>query len=73
MKDWMFAFVVAGLAAAAMSLDAQQAAPDTILTNGKIITVDDQFSIAQAVAIRGGRFVAVGSNQDITRLAYRGW
>ena len=69
MKDWMLAFVVAGLAAAAMSLDAQQAAPDTILTNGKIITVDDQFSMAQAVAIRGDRFVAVGSNQDITRLA----
>jgi predicted amidohydrolase YtcJ len=47
----------------------QQAAVDTVLTNGKIITVDDRFSIAQAVAIRGDRFVAVGSNQDITRLA----
>jgi predicted amidohydrolase YtcJ len=47
----------------------QQAAIDTVLTNGKIITVDDRFSIAQAVAIRGDRFVAVGSNQDITRLA----
>src|SRR5262245_27924777 len=69
MKDWMLTFLVAGLAAAAMSLDAQQAPPDIILTNGKIITVDDQFSIAQAAAVRGDRFVAVGSNQDITRLA----
>ena len=42
---------------------------DTILTNGKVITVDDQFSIAQAVAVRGDRIVAVGTNQDITRLA----
>ena len=42
---------------------------DTILTNGKIITVDDQFSIAQAVAVRGDRIVAVGTNQNITRLA----
>ena len=49
---------------------AQQPAPaDTILTNGKIITVDDQFSIAQAVAVRGDRIVAVGTNQNITRLA----
>ena len=47
----------------------QQAGVDTILTNGKIITVDDRFSIAQAVAIRGDRIVAVGTNQDITRLA----
>lgn len=37
--------------------------------NGKIVTVDERFSIAQAVAIRGDRIVAVGSNQDIDRLA----
>jgi predicted amidohydrolase YtcJ len=48
---------------------AQQPAPDLILSNGKIITVDERFSIAQAVAIKGDRIVAVGSNQDITRLA----
>jgi predicted amidohydrolase YtcJ len=47
----------------------QQPAPDLILSNGKIITVDERFSIAQAVAIKGDRIVAVGSNQDITRLA----
>jgi len=44
-------------------------APDLILTNGKIITVDDRFSIAEAVAIRGDRFVAVGTTQEIARLA----
>jgi predicted amidohydrolase YtcJ len=48
---------------------AQQPAPDLVLSNGKIITVDERFSIAQAVAIKGDRIVAVGSNQDITRLA----
>ena len=47
----------------------RQAAADIILTNGKVITVDDQFSIAQAVAVRGDRIVAVGTNQEITRLA----
>lgn len=48
---------------------AQQAAPDLILSNGKIITVDERFSIAQAVAVRGDRIVAVGTNQQITALA----
>ena len=44
-------------------------APDVVLVNGKIITVDDRFTIAQAVAIRGERIVAVGTNQEIARLA----
>ncbi len=60
--------VLAGIVAS-MVLEAQQPAPDLILSNGKIITVDDQFSIAQAVAVRGDRIVAVGSNADINRLA----
>ncbi|HZT77669.1 MAG TPA: amidohydrolase [Vicinamibacterales bacterium] len=42
---------------------------DTILVNGHVITVDPRFSIAEAIAIRGGRFAAVGSNADIRRLA----
>ena len=42
---------------------------DLILTNGKIITVDERFSIAQAVAIRGDRIVAAGTNQEIGQLA----
>jgi predicted amidohydrolase YtcJ len=48
---------------------AQQPAPDLVLSNGKIITVDERFTIAQAVAIKGDRIVAVGTNQDIARLA----
>lgn len=43
--------------------------PELILHNGKIITVDEKFSYAQAVAIAFGRFVAVGSNVEIKRLA----
>ncbi len=51
-------------------LGAQQPSPpDLILSNGKVITVDDRFTIAQAVAIKGDRIVAVGTNQEITRLA----
>lgn len=65
----MFIAVFAAMAVSSAMLPAQQPAPDLILTNGKIITVDDQFSLAQAVAIRGDHFVAVGNNQYINRLA----
>ena len=50
-------------------LFAQQPAPDLILSNGKIITVDERFTIAQAVAIQGDRIVAVGTNQEMAQLA----
>ena len=61
-------FRLAG-AGAAVLLHAQQPAPDVILANGKIITVDERFSIGQAVAIRGDRIAAVGANQEIAQLA----
>jgi hypothetical protein len=38
---------------------------DVILLNGRIITVDQRFSIAEAMAIRGERVVAVGKNADV--------
>lgn len=43
--------------------------PDTILFNGKIITVDDFFSVKEAIAIQGTRIVAVGTNEDIQSLS----
>ena len=42
---------------------------DLVLVNGKIVTVDDRFTIAQAVAIKGERIVAVGSTADVRKLA----
>ncbi len=42
--------------------------PDLILHHGKIVTVDAKFSIAEAVAIRDGRIVKVGSNRDVLAL-----
>jgi hypothetical protein len=59
--------VLLGLAGSATARAQQQA--DVVLSNGKIITVDERFTIAQAVAIKGDRIVAVGANQDILRLA----
>ena len=44
-------------------------APDWVLFNGKFVTVDPDFSTAQAVAIKDGRLVAVGSDQEVLALA----
>jgi len=43
--------------------------PDSIFTNGKIITADPDFSVVNAVAIRDGRFVAVGTAEEVGPLA----
>ena len=40
---------------------------DTILTGGKIITCDSRFSIAEAVAVRDGKFLAVGEATEVAR------
>ncbi len=40
-------------------------APDTVLINGKILTVDPDDSIAEAVAIKNGKIIAVGTNEAI--------
>ena len=37
--------------------------PELILHNGKILTVDENFQIAEAVAIRDGVFLAVGTTR----------
>ena len=54
-------------AVAATAAHAQTA--DTILLNGKIVTLDAKSSVVQALAIRGGRVMAVGSNDEIRKLA----
>lgn len=40
---------------------------DLLLHNGKIVTVDDAFSIQRAVAVRDGRIVAVGGDELLSR------
>jgi predicted amidohydrolase YtcJ len=44
-------------------------AADLVFSNGKIVTVDERFTIAQAVAVKGDRIVAVGTTQEVARLA----
>ena len=43
--------------------------PDLILLNGAIRTMDDQRPLTRAVAIKAGRILAVGDNDEISTLA----
>ena len=46
-----------------------QEAPEIILYNGKIVTMWDQKPQVEAVAIRDGRFVVVGTTAEVRKLA----
>lgn len=41
---------------------------DLVVLNAKIVTVDPASSVAQAAAIRGGRFTVVGTNEQVRPL-----
>jgi hypothetical protein len=60
---------VVALALAILSPPVAHAQPaDTLLVNGKIVTVDDRFTIAQALAIRDQRIVKVGTRAELEPL-----
>src|SRR5688572_21184913 len=44
-----------------------KAAPDLILHNGKVVTVDKNFSIHQAISVTGNKITALGSNADLLK------
>src|ERR1700741_2440095 len=48
---------------------AQAQTADIILHNGKVLTVDKDFSTAEAVAVTGKQISAVGREADVMKLA----
>ncbi len=60
-------FAALALAAAIGSASAETA--DTVLFNGKILTVDRDFSVREAIAIAHGRVLATGTTADMKKLA----
>ncbi|TCS35880.1 amidohydrolase [Reinekea marinisedimentorum] len=56
------------LLAMALPMSALAAPPsaDTVLIGGKVLTADDSFTIAESLAIKDGRIVAVGSNSNVS-------
>src|SRR5262245_42389895 len=58
------------LAVRASAAEGQASAPvptDVILHGGKVATVDDRFSIHEAVAVTGGKIVEVGTSAAVLR------
>lgn len=43
----------------------KKVAADTVFWNGKVITVDKDFSIKKAIAIKDGWIIDVGENNEI--------
>ncbi len=41
---------------------------DVVLYNGKVVTLDKRESLAEAVAVKFGKLLAVGSNEEVTPL-----
>ncbi len=57
------------LAAALSAATAAAQTPDTILTNGRILTVDEDFTIVEALAVADGRIVERGATATVAALA----
>src|SRR3990167_7568840 len=78
-KSWILIAMVVFFYAAGMAQRGDVAAvlgyPQTILYNGKIVTMDDPTfeskvgTIVQALAIRDGRIIYTGTNADVQALA----
>lgn len=68
MKTWQVFFTVACLVGLACTTSAGEPAADLVLRGGKIVTMDEREPVAQALAARESKIVAVGSNEQIAKL-----
>ncbi len=59
----------AALLALMSAASGAEAAPDLIIYDAKIVTVDGKFSVAQAAAVMAGKFSIVGSDKDVLATA----
>lgn len=64
----LFVLVILVLVPAAAGIQQPLQPADLVLTNGKVVTVDDRLPQAEAIAVRGDRIVAIGASADIRRL-----
>jgi predicted amidohydrolase YtcJ len=68
-RSHLVPFIIAGCSFLAWMGIARAQAPDLILINGKILTVDAKDSVVEAVAIAQGKIVATGGTAEIRRQA----
>jgi hypothetical protein len=45
---------------------------DLVLINGRVVTVDSEDSVMEAVAVKGGKIVSVGSSTEVRKLIGKG-
>ena len=45
---------------------------DLVIVNGKVVTVDENGTVAEAVAVKDGNIVAVGTTKQVKELANSG-
>ena len=64
----LFAVIVVGLSLQAQRGGTAQGPADLVLTNGRIVTVDDARPEVQALAVSGDRIEALGSADEMKRL-----
>jgi len=66
---WACSVVALSAASAAAQVPPELVAyPSLVLYNGKVLTVDRAFTVGEAVAVRDGRILAVGTTDQIKRL-----
>ena len=61
--------ILAGASWACQQSGPAEPAPSHIFHTGRIVTVDPQFRVVEAMALRDGRVVAVGTTSDIRAMA----
>lgn len=72
---WTAAVLLEGVSSPVLEAQPQSLPPkvlsyaDLVLYNGQVLTVDDSFRIAQAVAVRDDNILAVGSSDRIRAMA----
>lgn len=67
---WMSWLPAAALLTTVIAAQAQPA--DLVVTNAKVLTLDARSTVAQAIAVRDGKLLAVGDNATVERLAGSG-
>ena len=68
----LLVFVLAFAGRPLFAQPATSAAPEAVFVNGKVVTVDADFNVREAFAVRGGRIVGVGTAREMRALAREG-
>src|SRR5437764_12428385 len=72
MKRFAMAVLLIGSGCASSESGPGSGFADLVVHHAKIITVDSRFTIAEAIAIRDGRIVAIGPDEEIFKWVENG-